>query len=79
MLSLLNKGTDTRIEIKEMLRINYQSRNLIGPYQFGGMSTRNLFPDHFSLGGAHGLGTRLCPHHTLALMYQEYQNDFILG
>ena len=48
MPSLLKKGTKSRVEIKfstvlrEVLRNNYQSRNLIGPYHFWGISPRNL-------------------------------------
>ena len=68
----LKKGTDTQVEIKdfivvrEVLRNNYQSRNLIGPYHFWGISLRNLtcFTRPF-LAGRHGAGwaqdyTRIC-------------------
>ena len=52
------KGTDTRVEIKnftivrEVLRINYLSRNLISPYHFWGISPRNstLFTRFFLTG-----------------------------
>ena len=46
-LNLLHKSTDTRVEIKicavvrVVLRNNYQSRNLIGPYHFLEISPRN--------------------------------------
>ena len=60
----LKKGTDARIDFtveRNVLRNNYQSRNLIGHYPFWVISPRNLtsFTDRFSPGGARGRGTRL--------------------
>ena len=59
----LKKGMGTQV-VKEVLRNNYQTCNLIGPYHFWGISPRSLSPDCFSPGGAHGLGMRLVHKHS---------------